>query len=91
MRWSFIPLLVGAAAVLCNVAPAVSQSAYNSPVCIEYGDGKSRSCFYSNYGRCRYDALRTFGAVCTRNPFYRGSAGRRPHRDARPRHHRKRS
>lgn len=91
MRWLFISLSVGAAAVLGNVAPAVSQSAYNSPVCIEYGDGKSRSCFYSNYKQCRYDAVRTFGAVCTRNPFYRGSAGLRPHREARRRRHRKRS
>jgi hypothetical protein len=88
-RWLLIFLFVGAAAVLGKVAPAAS-AAYDGPICLEYADGASRSCFYSNYEGCRYDAASIFAAVCIRNPFYRHIATRNRHADL-PSHHRRRS
>lgn len=84
MRWLIVSVLVMPVAALSATHPAASQSAYSYPVCLEYGLGGARSCYYANYEQCRYDAFTTPGGFCTGNPGYRGNVDRLPRASARP-------
>jgi len=84
MRWLLVLLLGAVGAVIANLQPAAAQSAYSYPICLEYGIGGGRSCYYSNYQQCRYDARTWTGAVCVPNPFYRGNAYGSPRASAYP-------
>ncbi len=65
-----------------------AQSAYSYPWCLERGIGGPRSCYYSSYEQCRYEAF-TRGGFCTQSPYYRGNQDRLVGTEA-PRHRRHR-
>src|SRR5258707_3442298 len=62
-------------ALLVMDRSAEAQSAYSYPWCLEHGIGGPRSCYYSSYEQCRYEAF-TRGGFCTQSPYYRGNHDR---------------
>src|SRR6266404_4187522 len=56
-------------ALLVTDRSALAQSAYSYPWCLERGIGGPRSCYYSSYEQCRYEAF-TRGGFCTESPYY---------------------
>jgi Protein of unknown function (DUF3551) len=70
-----ISIFVLVTALFAADRSASAQSAYSYPWCLERGIGGPRSCYYSSYEQCRYEAY-TRGGFCTESPYYRRSQDR---------------
>jgi uncharacterized protein DUF3551 len=72
MRWMLVLLLLVGAALLAKPQPATAQAAVSAyPWCLEKFTSGRRSCYYSTWEQCLYDA-RPLGGVCIQSPYYRG-------------------
>jgi hypothetical protein len=88
MRLPIVSLALVAVALLGDTLPTAAQSAVSAyPWCLERGAAGPRSCYYSSYEQCRYEAF-TNGGFCIQSPYYRGPAGSSGRSPGHPRRHR---
>jgi hypothetical protein len=70
MRWMLVLLVLVPAALLGKTPPAAAQAAVSAyPWCLEFFRNGRRSCYYSTWEQCLYDA-RPLGGVCIQSPYY---------------------
>ena len=62
--------LIGAAALAAAIHPAMAQSPYSYPYCLQFIGGPI-SCYYASLRQC-WAATYERGGVCVSNPFRRG-------------------
>jgi hypothetical protein len=87
-RPSILILALAAALLVANRPVLAQRAVYSYPWCLERGIGGPRSCYYSSYEQCRYEAF-TRGGFCTPSPYYRADQDRHVGEEA-PRHRRHR-
>jgi hypothetical protein len=81
MRVILLTSLIGATALVQAIRPAVAQSPYSYPYCLQIIGGPI-SCYYASLRLC-WAATFDRGGICVNNPF-RGSASNGSRTPVRP-------
>jgi hypothetical protein len=70
MRIPVLSVLLIAAALLCEIQAALSQSAYSYPWCARvYERNGPTSCYFNSYEQCM-TTLSGVGGYCFKSPYY---------------------